>query len=107
MVPGHQRLKNEAKADAVAQGQLLLGELNCVACHAAPGAQRISAKPAPDLAQAGQRLTPQFLRAYLADPHAMKPGSTMPDVLHGKATPAEIDPLVHFLKQQKPLRLAH
>ena len=32
----------------------------------------------------GARVTPQFLRSYLSDPHGSKPGATMPDVLNGE-----------------------
>jgi mono/diheme cytochrome c family protein len=81
VVPGYSVLTN-AKASDVDRGQLLLGELNCVACHKAEGAVRVEGKGAPELANAGARLTPQFLTAYLSDPHGIKPGATMPDVFH-------------------------
>ncbi len=99
VVPGYSVLKN-AKASEVEQGQLLLGELNCTACHKAEGAVRVEAKGAPDLSKAGERLTPQFLRAYLADPHGVKPGATMPDVFHAsEAQPkaGAVEFLTHYL----------
>lgn len=91
-------------------GQVLLGELNCVSCHAAD-ANTLSiwqtatsgepqVKKAPNLESVGARITPQYLRAYLTDPTSVKPGATMPDLLHGR-NPAErdrlVDALVHFL----------
>lgn len=100
VVPGYERLKNEAKADPAALGEVLLGELNCLSCHAAEGQRRVMAKGAPDLSDAGKRMTPQYLRAYLSDPHAVKPGSTMPDVFHAsEAGPKQgaVEFLVHYL----------
>src|SRR5581483_6839757 len=83
-------------------GLMLLGELNCAACHKAEGAaaERLLTKQAPLLDSVGSRVTPQFLRAYLAEPGKLKPGSAMPDLLHG--VPAQdrdtaVDALVHYL----------
>ncbi len=83
-------------------GELLLGELNCTACHQASDSvkARLFPKESPRLGQAGLRLTPQYLRAFLADPGAEKPGTTMPDVLHGISGPQRaeaVDALIHFL----------
>ena len=81
-------------------GQLLLGELNCTACHRMDDSSVIDRKGGPDLSRAGERLTPQYIRAYLSDPHGIKPGATMPDVLHGleAAQKAEqVDALTHYL----------
>ena len=83
VVAGYYRLKDEGKAPPAELGQVLLGELNCTACHAAPDARRILAKGAPDLHDAGARITPQYLRHFIANPHGVKPGTTMPDLLHG------------------------
>src|SRR5438045_1794574 len=83
VVPGYVRLKALEKVGGdAAAGELLLSELNCTACHA-PGdgaASRVASKGAPDLAGIGSRVTPQWLRAYLTDPHGIKPGATMPDI---------------------------
>lgn len=71
------------RASNVSEGEILLGELNCVACHIAPETirQRLDSRPAPILGPDGLRLTPQWLRRWLADPSATKPGTTMPHVL--------------------------
>jgi cytochrome c2 len=82
VVPGYNRLKDEAKAPPAELGQVLLGELNCAQCHSAPDAKRILTKGAPDLRDAGARMTPQYLRDYISNPHGMKPGTTMPDLFH-------------------------
>src|SRR5690349_10311894 len=50
VVPGYYRLRDEGKNVNPAElGQLLIGELNCTQCHAAPNSPRIAAKGAPDL----------------------------------------------------------
>ena len=103
LVPGYQVLKDSGKMDIAAQGELLLGELNCIACHTAGLQSRINPKGAPDLTEAGLRITPQYLRHYLSNPHQIKPGTTMPDLFHASATAAKtgaVDFLVHFLVSQ-------
>src|SRR4051794_3042304 len=89
IVPGYVRLKDEAKAPPAELGQVLLGELNCVQCHAAPAQQRIYTKGAPDLTRAGARMTPQYIRKYILDNHGMKPGTTMPDLFHASEPQAK------------------
>ena len=91
----------------VDEGELLLGELNCVACHTVPSeiARRLTARPAPLLGAAGLRLTPQWLGAWLLNHEATKPGSAMPDLFAGipaAERPEAADSLVHFLISQQP-----
>lgn len=82
-------------------GRVLMGALNCVACHEAGGAaEHLLTKQPPNLADAGRRITPQYLEAYLADPHGIKPGTTMPHVLHGlpdRQRAETVDALTHYL----------
>jgi len=88
-------------------GEILLGELNCVACHTASdtASARLASRSAPLLGADGLRLTPQWLRSWLAAPHTSKPGSAMPDVLHG-LTPGQreeaAESLTHFLVTVQP-----
>lgn len=98
--PGYSQLKNSGKSNPSAMGEILLSELNCAACHSAEHAQRIDFKGAPDLSNGGARLTPQYIRQFLSSPHQIKPGTTMPDLMHtsdpdGKKV--EIENLTHFL----------
>jgi mono/diheme cytochrome c family protein len=100
IVPGYYRLKNDAKADPATLGEVLLGELNCAACHSAPNSNHILTKGAPDLSNAGARLTPQYIRAYLSSPHTVKPGATMPDIFHASEAQSKegaVDYLTHYL----------
>ncbi len=74
-VPGFDR---DTAGDA--SSGLLATELNCTACHAgAPPA--LKPKGAPDLSGAGARLHGDWLIAFLADPDAAHPGTTMPHPL--------------------------
>ena len=121
VVPGYHRLKAAEKtAGDAAGGELLLAELNCTACHATSGGKdagakdagakdaaagwpRVAPKGAPDLSAVGSRVTPKWLRAYLTNPHAVKPGATMPDIFHASEAQARdgaVDFLVHFLMSQ-------
>jgi mono/diheme cytochrome c family protein len=107
VVPGYNRLKTIEKAGGdAAAGELLLAELNCTACHAPDGdvnRSRVAPKGAPELSNLGARVTPQWLRAYLTDPHSKKPGATMPDIFHASEQQSRygaVDFLVHFLLSQ-------
>src|ERR1043166_4341844 len=87
-------------SELVDPGELLLGELNCLACHAAEAAvqKRLVSRQGPVLGLEGLQVTLQYLRLFLSDPQSTKPGTTMPDLLHGVADKAEsVDALVHFL----------
>ncbi len=86
----------------VATGELLIGELNCVACHQTEGTvqARLFSNPAPRVGAQGMRLTPQYLRSFLSDPRREKPGTTMPDLLHGLNGAAKneaVEALMSFL----------
>jgi cytochrome c2 len=102
IVAGYERFSTEPGMEAATAGRLLLGELNCTACHKgneAPLAP-VTRKQAPILDQVGSRIKVEHLRAYLADPHAVKPGTTMPNLMTGlpKAEAEEnVEALVHFL----------
>ena len=58
-------------------GKLLLSELGCAACHEGAG----EFKSGPILTEVGERIQDDYLRKYIARPHAVKPGTTMPDLL--------------------------
>ena len=102
VVPGFERFHAAGKGDAAVGGQLLLGELNCTSCHKADVATAalIQNKQAPVLDEVGARVRPQYLRRFLADPQAVKPGTTMPNLF--AALPAAerkqtVEALVHYL----------
>lgn len=87
--------------DPAEGGRLLLGELGCAHCHADAS---VASKKAPSLADAGGRLKPEWIRAWLKDPHAVKPGTTMPKVVQD---PEAVEPLTHYLASLgKPVALS-
>ncbi|MFC1758382.1 PA14 domain-containing protein [Planctomycetota bacterium] len=101
IVPGYERFRNdEAVSDSL--GPLLAGELNCLSCHSAgqKPAPEVSTKTAPNLMDVGSRVKPDYLRRFIADPTATKPGTTMPRMLHGldaKESTEHVEALVHYL----------
>jgi len=56
-------------------GMVLLGEMNCVACHgmAEREAQWVTPKAAPRLAALGSRVNPDWVRHYLIAPQEAMP----------------------------------
>jgi mono/diheme cytochrome c family protein len=102
VVAPFERFYDGVAADPVTMGLLLLGDLNCTSCHAAEGLAKelISAKQAPLLGDIAGRADIEHIGQYLYDPHAAKPGTTMPAILatlpeaqRGRAA----DALVHYL----------
>lgn len=99
IVLGYERIAQSAKAGSTDAARILLTELNCASCHAAENAGDAGpAKGAPDLSQIGKRMTPQAIGQYLTDPHAFKPGTTMPNLFHASEEHAR-DGAVEFLTQ--------
>ncbi len=94
-------------AMGVDEGEVLLGELNCVSCHAADArvAARVGMRGAPRLGEEGLRLEPQWIRAWLDNPSALKPGTAMPHLMHGMAggeRAKAADELTHYLASIQP-----
>jgi mono/diheme cytochrome c family protein len=83
IVPGFERFHSGTAS--VQGGRLLLGELNCVACHQVDDrlSDLIDPKQAPILDSVGKRVHPEWMIDYLANPRGVKPGTTMPDVMSG------------------------
>jgi len=101
-VAGFERFHSGPESDPAAGGRLLLGELNCTSCHTADGHDN---KQAPVLDAIGTRARVSHLRKYLADPHAAKPGTTMPDLFAGDAEKAvKVEALVQFLASTGTLK---
>lgn len=120
-VPGFERFyavdpdpddEDAPKLDPVTGGRLLLGELNCLSCHGASGELKnvVSTKQAPILDDIGARVRVDWLRDFIAKPHATKPGTTMPDVIAGLPEAdrgAAVEALVHFLASTGAVTDAH
>lgn len=82
-------------------GLLLLAELNCTACHAAPvsWADRLKAKPGPDLSAVGSRLDADTLWLMIRSPQTRKKGTQMPGLFAGEEGDDEkVEALVEYLE---------
>jgi cytochrome c1 len=89
-------------------GHLLLAELNCTTCHAAPAAwkERLAPKDGPVLSSVGSRLDADQLWLFIRSPQFLKKGTQMPGLFAGEEGDAEkVEALVEYLssmKQDKP-----
>lgn len=83
IIPAFERFYATTGSDPVAGGRLLLGELNCIACHQADEAtaRLVMTRRSPILDDVGRRIRPEYLVKFLADPHGTKPGTPMPNLL--------------------------
>jgi cytochrome c553 len=93
-----------SRLDPELQGQVLIEELNCAACH--PGDASLSARSrkSPRLAEVGSRIHPKYLEAFIRDPRGTKPGTFMPDLLSRLEEPERSRAaacLTHFLVSMK------
>ncbi len=96
-LPGHHPL-TQAQA-----GSLLISELRCAACHSGFERGAVAEKAAPDLIEVGARVSPDYLRRFLASPSAAHSGTTMPDVLGSRSEMERsqiAEALTHFLVAQ-------
>ena len=93
-----------SRLDPELKGLVLIEELNCAGCHAGDATLAVHSKIAPRLSDVGSRVSPNFIEAFIRDPHGTKPGTTMPDLLgqlsaEGKNETATA--LTHFLLSLK------
>ena len=107
VVPGFDRFPNDTPASQIAGGEVLINELNCIACHAADKEQRqrFESHPAPVLFTAHNPTSAGWLKRWLNDPHDLKRGTTMPDLLHGldqKDKARAVEALRHYLVSLTP-----
>lgn len=83
------------------EGLALIQEMNCVACHRAESFPMVAkAKQAPRLNWSAQWLNPEWVERFVSNPHAVKPGTTMPASpgLRDAAESAQIaKAITHFL----------
>ncbi|WZO97811.1 c-type cytochrome [Isosphaeraceae bacterium EP7] len=100
IVPAFERLGSSLP---LAQGGgLLIGELNCVACHRAEAGMTgpVAPKQPPILTRVGERTNVAYLRTFLSGPAAADRGTTMPDLIAGlpeAERAATVEALVHLL----------
>ena len=102
VVPGFERFPRDTPAQQVTAGEVLITELNCVACHAAAEdkGQRFQHRPAPILFTHQNPAHAGWIRHWLLDPQKLKPGTLMPDLLHSldaKKKSEAVEALRHYL----------
>jgi cytochrome c2 len=73
----------------IAKGRELFENLNCVACHAAPG-KVIGGRVGPDLSRVGERATPSWLFHWLDQPQQFRRAAVMPAVLTNAQDRADV-----------------
>lgn len=88
------------------EGLVHIKENNCLACHTSSDASLLSKrsflvdKQAPRLAWSTKQFTAEYLRSFIANPHAAEPGTSMPKMLdHLSETDRQeaANAIVHFL----------
>ena len=100
VVPGFDRFPHQTPTEQVAAGEVLINELNCIGCHAADKSQshRFETRAAPVLFTTHNSASASWLRHWLNDPHDFKPGTIMPDLLHGLTEKAKARAVDGFIK---------
>ena len=82
-------------------GLVLIQKLNCVSCHESESlASPVAAKQAPRLAWSAQTLNPEYIESFIANPHTVKPGTTMPELfgqLNDAAKAKNAKAIAHYL----------
>lgn len=82
IVPGFERFFAVASPPSAIGGELLISNLACDACHARTEETLVPLQRGPDLSELAGRARTDAIVAMIARPHAVKPGTTMPDVWH-------------------------
>lgn len=86
-VPAFERFARHGEIDEKAAGELLATELSCLACHASANGSLV-AKRGPQLNGVGNRIKHDWMARFIADPQAVKPGTTMPQLLSDQSDTA-------------------
>ena len=96
VVPGYERFRG-SQLSAIAAGKLLISELNCQSCHGSTLKAALPQRQAPILTNVASRVTPEFLKQFITNPHHVKPGTAMPSLVSGANTDHVVEALTHFL----------
>jgi mono/diheme cytochrome c family protein len=96
VVPAYERFRDN-QLSSTAAGRLLISELNCQSCHGPAMSSALPQRQAPILTSVASRVTPEFLKQFIANPQHVKPGTAMPAVLSGENTTRQVEALTHFL----------
>ncbi|HEY0968006.1 MAG TPA: c-type cytochrome [Opitutaceae bacterium] len=93
-----------ARANLIREGRELVANLHCLRCHDAGDLAASAAMPElqlgpPYLGAAGERFQADWLAAWIADPHALRPGTRMPKLA---LTATEIADITAYLVADAP-----
>lgn len=79
-------------------GRVLLSREGCTNCHAPREKERfaVRTRPAPELVGVGERISAAWIRRWIADPAALKPGADMPRLFADDEGDA-VEAVVHYL----------
>ena len=80
-------------------GLATLDQFQCAACHVTGQPEAFPRRQAPKIEWSVGRVDPAYVARFLTDPQKMKPGTTMPDMLHSlnESERAEAaDALTHY-----------
>lgn len=100
VVLGFERNLASRRDGTNAGGELLFQELACAKCHSGPFETTVDSKAAPRLNEVHKRLLPEYVQEFLANPHHVKPGTTMPVILpqlSAAERAKKLEPIVHYL----------
>ncbi|MFZ4766289.1 MAG: cytochrome c, partial [Roseimicrobium sp.] len=105
-VPGFDRFfaPEDDESKIAEGGLLLLSELNCVSCHAAPAAwqERLPLRGKVSLAGVGSRLNEDDIWLFIRSPQHRKKGTLMPGMFAGEdRDPAVVEALTVYLASLK------
>lgn len=68
----------------VLRGLVLLDKHQCGACHGDVATRGgFPPQQAPDLTWSAGKIDPRYIERFIADPHNVKPGTTMPNLMYG------------------------
>jgi cytochrome c2 len=84
--------ERDAESEAallVARGRAAFEELGCANCHASEDAS-FDARRGPRLTQVGERASAPWMERWLAEPHAFRPGTSMPALALDAAERADL-----------------
>ncbi len=95
IIPGYERFRSD-KLDSLEAGRLLISELNCQSCHGSILDEVLPQRRAPILTRVSTRIQFEHLKAFIANPHGVKPGTAMPQLL-SKDDADSVEALAQFL----------
>lgn len=88
------------------EGREMLATMRCLNCHkpeTTPTGMPELGMDAPSLADAGARLSADWIARWIADPRGLRPTATMPAMLHGATKAADARDIAAYLALQGAL----